>query len=112
MNVRFGLTQESALHVAAASGAEKLSTALILAGADPSMLDREERSPLHLAAEGGNDGVVDILLEHEADPNGGAVDEYSTFSERTPLHLAADLGHELIVSKLLGGGADKGPARP
>lgn len=71
VNFTFGANEESALHVAAACGAEKVSKALLLAGADPITLERHEVSPLHLAARYGHDGVVDTLLLKGADPNAG-----------------------------------------
>ena len=103
VNATFGDWQESALHVAAAHGAEQVSTELLLAGADPNVLDRAKRSPLHLAGKAGHDGVVDILLNLGADPNGSS----RKSGRETPLHLAAKEGHGLCVSKLLVGGADK-----
>ncbi|CAM9785419.1 unnamed protein product, partial [Ectocarpus sp. 6 AP-2014] len=55
VNVRFGNTNESTLHVSAARGAEASCTALMIAGADPNLRDWEGASSLH-------HGVADILL--------------------------------------------------
>ncbi|CAN0447414.1 unnamed protein product, partial [Ectocarpus fasciculatus] len=49
VNVLFGAANESALHVAAARGAEDSCKALMIAGADPNLRDSEESSPLHRA---------------------------------------------------------------
>ncbi|CAM9760384.1 unnamed protein product [Ectocarpus sp. 12 AP-2014] len=101
VNVLFGAKCESALHVAAARGTEKTSTALMIAGADPNLRDREGSSPLHRAAEAGHDGVVGSLLLK------GAQVDAQTHVGRTPLHLAASEDHTLCISELLLGGAEK-----
>ncbi|CAB1098011.1 unnamed protein product [Ectocarpus sp. CCAP 1310/34] len=85
VNVLFGATRESALHVAAARGAEEASRALMMAGADPNRRDGKACCPLHLAAEAG----------------------HHRLTGETPLHLAASKGHALCISELLLGGADK-----
>lgn len=77
-------TPRSALHVAAARGAEKAAKALTLAGADPNLRDEEGCSPLHVAAEAGHDGVVGLLLLKGARTTVETLDH-----QQTPLHLAA-----------------------
>eukprot|EP00752_Nemacystus_decipiens_P002437 g2294.t1 len=100
VNVKFGAEQESALHVAAAHGAEGSSRALMFAGADPFLLNSEGNTPLHLAAREGHDGVVsDLLLRVDVDVKGNR--------ENTPLHFAAEAGRVSCVSTLLLGGAEK-----
>ncbi|CAM9885646.1 unnamed protein product [Ectocarpus fasciculatus] len=101
VNVLFGAEHESALHVAAARGAEEASKALMVAGADPNLCDKGESSPLHLAAKAGHDRVVSLLLL-----KGAQVDAKGYFGD-TPLTLAAFGGHALCISELLLGGADK-----
>ena len=56
-------------------------------------------TPLHMAAWLGYQNLVDVLLEHGADPN--AEDREKT----TPLHQAAFFGRTEIVKKLLAKGA-------
>ncbi|CAM9401675.1 unnamed protein product, partial [Ectocarpus fasciculatus] len=105
VNVLFGAKHESALHVAAARGAEAASELLMMAGADPNLRDGKtaaSSSPLHVAAEAGHDRVIGILVR-----NGAQVDAANGFQRRTPLHLAAAKGHALCISELLLGGADK-----
>eukprot|EP00903_Cladosiphon_okamuranus_P008638 g8282.t1 len=102
VNATFGLKQETALHVAAMRGAERVSDVLILAGADPCALDKDKQNPLHVAAEAGHDGVVGVLLQAGADPTARSKPE-----KRTPLHVAAAAGHAMCVSKLISFGVDK-----
>ncbi|CAN0557521.1 unnamed protein product [Ectocarpus sp. 12 AP-2014] len=101
VNVLFGGERESALHVAAARGAEDSCRALMIAGADPNLRDRRKRSPLHLAAVAGHHRVAGMLLLSKAH-----VDTKKA-CQQTPLHLAASEGHALCISELLLGGADK-----
>ena len=53
---------------------------------------------LHLAADGGHDRVVEMLLKAEAD-----VDKQDR-GGRTALHLAAKRGHDRVVAVLKGEG--------
>ncbi|CAN0311942.1 unnamed protein product, partial [Ectocarpus sp. 6 AP-2014] len=101
VNVLFGGESESALHVAAARGADDTCRALMIAGADPNLRDRRQRSPLHVAAEAGHHRVAGSLLLNKSD-----VDARTAYRE-TPLHLAASEGQALCISELLLGGADK-----
>ncbi|CAM9562565.1 unnamed protein product [Ectocarpus sp. 12 AP-2014] len=101
VNVLFRAKHESALHVAAARGAEEATTALVMAGARPNVVNVEEFSPLHIATGAGHDRVIDVLLLNGAEVNA------ETNAGDTPLHLAASKGHTLCISELLMGGADK-----
>ncbi|CAM9620256.1 unnamed protein product, partial [Ectocarpus fasciculatus] len=101
VNAVFGIAEKSALHVAAARGAEASCTSLMIAGAKPDLRDWIGVSPLHLAAEAGHHGVVGSLLLKGADVNA------RSDLQETPLHLAASKGHTLCMSELLLGGADK-----
>jgi ankyrin repeat protein len=58
-------------------------------------------SPLHSACASRSAGVVKLLLDHGADPNG------LEGNGMTPLHTAAGGGNREIVSLLLIAGADK-----
>ena len=102
VNLTFGAKKETALHVAAARGSENVYDTLMLAGADPHVLDGDKQTPLHVAAQDGHDGMVTTLLLTGADPNARTETVY-----QTPLHLASAWGYALCVSKLLIGGAEK-----
>ena len=104
VDVKFGANWETALHVAAALGSKTSCTSLMLAGADPNLLDISKYSPLHLAALAGHDEIVDRLLLR-----GAHTDTKSAKSKLTPLHVAAFKGHALCVSALIRGGAEKNP---
>lgn len=88
--------------------------------ADPGLMRGKlqplQRSPLHLAAVGGDPVIVGRLLELGADPNAAApVLEFQdasgfaadgTESGEVPLHVAAMFGHEEIVRQLIEAGAE------
>ncbi|KAI0814655.1 ankyrin repeat-containing domain protein [Xylaria sp. FL0064] len=65
---------------------------------------RRDRTPLQLAAETGQLDLVQMLLEHAADPNSAAAYSYG----RTPLQAAAssELPNEEIVQLLITKGAE------
>ncbi|WP_264686114.1 MULTISPECIES: ankyrin repeat domain-containing protein [unclassified Wolbachia] len=73
---------------------------LIEAGADINAKDKNERTPLHTAAEYSSTKAVKVLIEAGADIN--AKDK----NERTPLHIAAVKGYTEIVKVLIDLGAD------
>ncbi|CAM9608017.1 unnamed protein product [Ectocarpus sp. 6 AP-2014] len=103
VNVCFGDRLESALHVAAGRDDQHLSRVLLIAGADPNLLDDVGRSPLHVAADKGHHRVLGFLLRKgRADANKTTLDTLKC----TPLYLAANNGHTSCVSKLLLYGAD------
>ncbi|GFN77432.1 pote ankyrin domain family member b [Plakobranchus ocellatus] len=81
------------LHKAAWTG--NLNKVKQLARKDPSPLDKENRTPLHLACVQGNEHVVQELLEWKAKVNIG--DNQS----RTPLMRAVEFGQEGCVALLL-----------
>lgn len=54
---------QTPLHIASAEGDEKIVNYLHGFGANANILDNEERTALHLAAENGHTRVVDILTE-------------------------------------------------
>jgi ankyrin repeat protein len=56
-------------------------------------------TPLHLASAHNNVDIVDMLLDHGADPDAGDNEG------KVPLHLAALRGHAEVVRSLLGDGS-------
>ena len=79
---------QTALHMAAIMGDEGLIKFLHMVGAKPNIVDKQERTPLHLATENGHMKTVDFLTEkfrasvHERTKDGS-----------TLMHLASAAGH-------------------
>ncbi|KAI4892557.1 hypothetical protein NFI96_024723 [Prochilodus magdalenae] len=87
----------SALHYAAGNGHRSVAGALLASGRNKNVDDRNvwRRTPLHLAAEHGQELLVDMLLEKQAKIN--AIDN----NKDTPLHSACRAGHLGTVQRLL-----------
>ena len=107
VNVLFNEEEEesgptSALHVAAKQGADGVSRALMVAGANPNQRGADNQTPLHLAAKEGHHVVVDNLIL-----KGANIEAKTDYFESTALHIAAENGEVLCVSALLLGGANK-----
>ena len=78
-----------------------LSVLLLCVGVlSPAKLWAQQTTPLHLAAQGGKEQVVRLLLEKGADI------EARDRTQQTPLHYAAYSGSEKLVRLLLEKGAD------
>lgn len=121
----------TALSLAVESDKHKVAKALLEAGADANIVDKEGRLPLHVAAENGYSGIVDLLAPINITKNINALDnEKNTAlslaaakgnskevvdillkrnananiaddSKRLPLHWAAEEGHSYIADKLM-----------
>jgi len=89
-----------ALLESAAKGRGNEVTDLIRKGASPRLSDDQLRTPLHHAAAGGHNIVVEYLLTQKSRIN--AVDGHG----QTALHRAAACHHDLVVYSLLRHGAD------
>ncbi|MCT4635232.1 MAG: ankyrin repeat domain-containing protein, partial [Rickettsiales bacterium] len=119
----------TALHFAAANGAEKVAEALIEAGADVNAQDKKLVTPLHDAVFENREKVVSSLMEHGAnlsveDDEGRTAAYYAVLDNKsndlvkhfakspgdrnghTPFHYAASEGKYEAVQALLDAGAD------
>lgn len=85
---------------AAAKGRGNEVTNLVRKGASPRLSDEQLRTPLHFAAGGGHNIVVEFLLTQKSRIN--SVDK----AGQSALHKAAQFNHELVVYTLLRHGAD------
>lgn len=87
----------TALHYAARNGHVGVADALLTPGRNKNVNERNvwRRTPLHLAAEHGQELVVVLLLERQAKIN--AIDN----NKDTPLHCACRTGHLGTVQKLV-----------
>ncbi|KAJ4923904.1 hypothetical protein JOQ06_028159 [Pogonophryne albipinna] len=96
--------QQNVLNTANHLQQVKVLEALLRAGADPSRLDGEGRSPLHLAALNGDAASLRPLLAHLGEHNAHLVNAYD-YHGMQPLHLAVRRDGERCLRLLVGGGA-------
>ena len=97
----------TALCVAASCGHEGVVEVLLRAGARADMQVGSGYTPLYLAAQGGHERCVSLILE--AHPEGvirHALMEFATADGATPLMVAAHQGHTEVVGRLLSQGAN------
>lgn len=92
------LTGETALTIAAVNGCQSVCSTLIGRGANISVTNKKEMSPLLLAVKEGHWGVAERMLQNHAPL------EQCDSAGRTPLILAASEGHVALIELLL----DKG----
>ncbi|CAN0509753.1 unnamed protein product, partial [Ectocarpus sp. 12 AP-2014] len=102
VNVLFGGERDSALHVAASRGAKDSCRALMIAGADPNVRDRSQRSPLHVAAEAGHHRVTGSQGR-----SAGANYSLRANGSRSPLGIAASRDHADVLKTLLEKGSSE-----
>lgn len=55
---------QTPLHLAVITRQVKVVEVLLCSGADPSLVDKDGRSPLHLAALAGDNNTLRVLLAH------------------------------------------------
>lgn len=100
--------QFSALHMAVARGDEKgdqMARLLIDAGADPLCQTARGRTPIHLAVENADVGILRTLLSAKVDSPGGrrrgVRPNIANHDQQTPLHLAVASGNIELARVLL-----------
>lgn len=100
VNVRGGWRVESPLHAASRAGNPDVIACLMSAGAHTEIRDRNNDTPLLLAAWLGHAAAVSKLLAAGARVDADGI-------PRSALHCACMQGHANCVSELLRGGADE-----
>ncbi|MFT7805948.1 nuclear factor NF-kappa-B p100 subunit-like isoform X2 [Arapaima gigas] len=103
LNIRNHLNQ-TPLHLAVITKQHSVLDFLLKAGADPTLLDRDGRSVLHLAADVGDEVLLHILLRHLGECNTHLVN-MSDYNGMYPIHLAVKRGGERCLRLLVEGGA-------
>ncbi|WP_433222924.1 ankyrin repeat domain-containing protein [Dactylosporangium sp. CS-047395] len=102
MNRRRRKKLQDRLVVAAGFGTPGQVAAILRAGADPSLPNRSQTTPLYRASVQNRALAIELLLAAGADPDA----ESGTGDEGLPLCAAACWGHDAAVRALLAAGAD------
>lgn len=76
---------QTPLHLAVITRQVKVVEVLLRAGADPSLVDKDGRSPLHLAALAGDNATLRPLLAHLGERHAHLVNTPDYHGERTHL---------------------------
>ncbi|XP_030604116.1 nuclear factor NF-kappa-B p100 subunit isoform X2 [Archocentrus centrarchus] len=95
---------QTPLHLAVITRQVKVAEVLLKSGADPSLVDKDGRTPLHLAALAGDHSVLRLLLAHLGERHAHLVN-MPDFHGLHPLHLAVRRDGERCLRLLVEGGA-------
>ncbi|XP_027139162.1 nuclear factor NF-kappa-B p100 subunit isoform X4 [Larimichthys crocea] len=96
--------RQTPLHLAVITRQVKVVEVLLRAGADPSLLDKDGRSPIHLAALAGDHATLRPLLAHLGEGHAHLVNT-PDYHGLHPLHLAVRRDGERCLRLLVEGGA-------
>eukprot|EP01083_Nonionella_stella_P125022 377919_1 len=97
---------KSLLHIACSMGNVYTVNQLLSKGADPNPVDKENRTPLYIAAENGYVDVCKCLLSMNQDDDIKVDVHTPSKSGKSPLYAASENGHVDVVSYLLSQGAN------
>ncbi|XP_035387464.1 nuclear factor NF-kappa-B p100 subunit [Electrophorus electricus] len=96
--------RQTPLHLAVITRQPKLVEVLLRMGADPTVLDRDGRTPVHLAAHTGDEATLRVLLGLLGEHHAHLVNMVD-FSGMFPLHLAVRKGGDRCLRVLVQAGA-------
>ncbi|XP_075939591.1 nuclear factor NF-kappa-B p100 subunit-like isoform X2 [Anarhichas minor] len=96
--------RQTPLHLAVITRQVKVVEVLLRAGADPSLLDKDGRSPIHLAALAGDTATLRPLLAHLGERHAHLVNT-PDYHGLHPLHLSVRRDGERCLRLLVEGGA-------
>ncbi|CAL8297824.1 unnamed protein product [Merluccius merluccius] len=96
--------RQTPLHLAVISGQVRVLEGLLRAGADPTLVDLDGRSPLHLAALSADEALLRPLLAYLGERHAHLVN-MADYHGLHPLHLSVRRGGERCLRLLVGGGA-------
>lgn len=96
--------QQTPLHLAVITRQVKVVEVLLRAGADPTLLDQNGRSPLHLAALAGDSATLRPLLAHLGERHAHLINT-ADYHGLHPLHLAVRRDGEHCLRLLVESGA-------
>ncbi|XP_028983201.2 LOW QUALITY PROTEIN: nuclear factor NF-kappa-B p100 subunit [Betta splendens] len=96
--------RQTPLHLAVITKQAKVVEVLLRSGADPSLVDKDGRSPLHLAALGGDTTMLRLLLAHLGERYAHLVNT-PDYHGLNPFHLAVRRDGERALRLLVDGGA-------
>lgn len=96
--------RQTPLHLAVSLRQVKVVELLLRAGADPSLLDRDGRSAVHLAALSGDSSILRLLLVHLGEQHAHLVNTVD-YHGLQPLHLAVKRDGERCLRLLVESGA-------
>lgn len=101
---KFNNLSQTPLHLAVITKQPKLVEILMRTGADPSLLDRDGRTALHLAAHTGDETILRVVLGMLGESYAHLVN-CSDFSGQYPVHLAVKKDGEHCLKLLVEAGA-------
>ncbi|XP_065152937.1 nuclear factor NF-kappa-B p100 subunit-like isoform X2 [Paramisgurnus dabryanus] len=101
---KFNKLSQTPLHLAVITKQPKLVEMLMRTGADPSLLDRDGRTALHLAAHTGDEAILRVVLGMLGEHHCHLVN-CADFSGQYPVHLAVKKDGEHCLRLLVEAGA-------